>query len=224
MVEKAVEVASFSHYLRGFVQLLFGISSMKNEKMVGKLQERCYREAYGWSSRIEFSRTTNSSSTFLSKLVSRECACWISATQKMDVSINGGIPKSSILMGFSIINHPFWGTPIFGNTHMLFLFDWAYIWSGLPPCGTQLTSWNIHIWILWIMRITFFPKTKCDQIRRCSSTKDLYYNEGEANLVLHPRKPIAGSWNPKNWWFGSMFLPFQVGGIFRWTSCYPTWN
>ena len=27
-------------------------------------------------------------------------------------------PKSSILIGFSIINHPFWGTPIFGNIHM----------------------------------------------------------------------------------------------------------
>ena len=27
-------------------------------------------------------------------------------------------PKSSILIGFSIINHPFWGTPIFGNTHI----------------------------------------------------------------------------------------------------------
>ena len=26
-------------------------------------------------------------------------------------------PKSSILIGFSIINHPFWGTPIFGNTY-----------------------------------------------------------------------------------------------------------
>ena len=24
-------------------------------------------------------------------------------------------PKSSILIGFSIINHPFWGTPIFGK-------------------------------------------------------------------------------------------------------------
>ena len=30
-------------------------------------------------------------------------------------------PKSSILIGFSIINHPFWGTPIFGNTYMDFL-------------------------------------------------------------------------------------------------------
>ena len=32
--------------------------------------------------------------------------------------IGGFPPKSSILIGFSIINHPFWGTPIFGNTHI----------------------------------------------------------------------------------------------------------
>ena len=27
-------------------------------------------------------------------------------------------PNHPILIGFSIINHPFWGTPIFGNTHI----------------------------------------------------------------------------------------------------------
>ena len=36
----------------------------------------------------------------------------------MDVSENSGTPKSSILIGFSIINHPFWGTPILGNPHI----------------------------------------------------------------------------------------------------------
>ena len=36
----------------------------------------------------------------------------------MGVSKNRDTPKSSILIGFSIINHPFWGTPIFGNTHI----------------------------------------------------------------------------------------------------------
>ena len=36
----------------------------------------------------------------------------------MDVSKNSGTPKSSNLIGTSIINHPFWGTHIFGNTHM----------------------------------------------------------------------------------------------------------
>ena len=37
--------------------------------------------------------------------------------QYMGVSKNRGTPKSSILIGFSLINHPFWDTPIFGNTH-----------------------------------------------------------------------------------------------------------
>ena len=36
----------------------------------------------------------------------------------MGVSLNSGTPKSSILIGFSIINHPFWGTTILGNPHI----------------------------------------------------------------------------------------------------------
>ena len=39
--------------------------------------------------------------------------------RQMGVSENGGTPKSSNLIGISIINHPFWGTPIFGNTQMV---------------------------------------------------------------------------------------------------------
>ena len=39
--------------------------------------------------------------------------------QHVDVSQNSGTPKSSILIGFSIVNHPVWGTPIFGNTHVV---------------------------------------------------------------------------------------------------------
>ena len=27
-------------------------------------------------------------------------------------------PNHPFLIEFSIINHPFWGTPVFGNTHM----------------------------------------------------------------------------------------------------------
>ena len=39
----------------------------------------------------------------------------------MDVSKNSGFsPQSSILIGLSIVNHPFRGTPIFGNTHVSF--------------------------------------------------------------------------------------------------------
>ena len=36
----------------------------------------------------------------------------------MGGSKNSGTPKSSILIGFSIVNHPFWGTIIVGNTHI----------------------------------------------------------------------------------------------------------
>ena len=48
----------------------------------------------------------------------------------LGVSKNRCTPKSSILIGFSIINHPFWGTPIFGNIH---LEDWkkGVVFGGL---------------------------------------------------------------------------------------------
>ena len=47
---------------------------------------------------------------------------------------NSGTPKSSILIGFSIINHPFWGTTIFGNTY-------------LGPWNISLNL-ILHYWIL----------------------------------------------------------------------------
>ena len=44
---------------------------------------------------------------------------WSVANCHLMVSINGGTPKSSTLIGFSLINHPFWGTPIYGNPHLM---------------------------------------------------------------------------------------------------------
>ena len=40
----------------------------------------------------------------------------------MGVSSNGGTPKSSILIGFSIINHPFWGYPYFWKQPYMWVF------------------------------------------------------------------------------------------------------
>ena len=56
----------------------------------------------------------------------------------MDVSENGGTPKSSILIGFSIINHPFWGTPIFGNTHIVTKNDEL---ENASPASTMASFW-----------------------------------------------------------------------------------
>ena len=56
---------------------------------------------------------------------------------KMGVSENRGTPKSSIFIGISIINHPFWGIPIFGNTQMhetpLATFPQKIGWDTKPP-------------------------------------------------------------------------------------------
>ena len=39
----------------------------------------------------------------------------------MGVSLNAGTPKSSILIGFSMINHPFWGIPLFFETPFCYI-------------------------------------------------------------------------------------------------------
>ena len=47
---------------------------------------------------------------------------WMGIYLGIDLGVSkkkSGTPKSSILIWFSIINHPFWGTPIFGNTHFI---------------------------------------------------------------------------------------------------------
>ena len=54
----------------------------------------------------------------------RSLVSWIHLGH-VGISKNNGTPKSSILIGFSIINHPFWGTPIFGNTH-IYIYIYIY--------------------------------------------------------------------------------------------------
>ena len=63
----------------------------------------------------------------------------------MGVSKNNGIPKSSILIGFSITNHPFWGTPIFGNTHLY--RDYNKLVGGLTNSKSTLKmdGWKMTI-------------------------------------------------------------------------------
>ena len=62
----------------------------------------------------------------------------------LDVSENSGTPKSSILIGFSIINHPFWGTPIFGNTHLrgIFFFVLGELTTRDPRKNVSWKRWR----------------------------------------------------------------------------------
>ena len=56
------------------------------------------------------------------------------ALNNMGGSINGGIPKSSILIGFSILNHPLCDIPILGNP------IWVAGWSCLVEVACCCTS------------------------------------------------------------------------------------
>ena len=68
-------------------------------------EDRCLEPLKAFSKKIKFGDSNISSSI-------------VGLDVYMAVSKNSGTPKSSILIGFSITNHPFWGTPIFGNTHI----------------------------------------------------------------------------------------------------------
>ena len=60
----------------------------------------------------------------------------------MCVSKNSGTPESSILIGFSIINHPFWGTTIFGNPHIII---YIYIYIPYHPCMVYLPRFTVVV-------------------------------------------------------------------------------
>ena len=65
-------------------------------------------------------------------------------TSQMGVSIIGGTPKSSILIGFSLLNHPFWGTPIYGNLQVA-TNHWSPVSCCLTiGCSTPASNSNAH--------------------------------------------------------------------------------
>ena len=92
-------------------------------------------------------RATSSSETKFSKRVTSG-SCWTVGRGSdhqwfgdyTGVSENGGTPKSSILIGISIINLPFWGPPIFGNTHtsLLELIVWRNLFCSRLFCEIHL--------------------------------------------------------------------------------------
>ena len=65
----------------------------------------------------------------------------VSWNRQTDVSENSGTPKSSISIGFSITNHLFWGTPIFGNTQIFWFRN-----VGLLQNPTRLRMRYVYVW------------------------------------------------------------------------------
>ena len=59
-------------------------------------------------------------------------------------SLNGGTHKSSILIGFSVINHPFWGTTIYGNTHISLESSEHFAVENKKRRGSS--HWHLLVW------------------------------------------------------------------------------
>ena len=87
------------------------------------------------------------------------------------ISKNRGTPKSSILKGFSTINHPFSGIHIFGNTHVVsqsrqsrrdrLLWQWprwgADLWK-MYPFSNMVIFYAILGYLCWFRGIKTQPK------------------------------------------------------------------
>ena len=93
----------------------------------------------------------------------------------MGVSKKRGTPKSSILVGFSIINHPFWVTRIFGNTH-LYIYICFYL------------QYNLYIYASFQLDLCSISR-KVDYSQLCFD-KLAYYeynNSGQIIATSHDR-------------------------------------
>ena len=60
----------------------------------------------------------------------------------MEVSSNGGTSKSSISLGFPLINHPFWVSPICGNPHIETMKQCGDFEKMVPPPQWKMPLWN----------------------------------------------------------------------------------
>ena len=67
----------------------------------------------------------------------------------MEVSWNRGTLKSSILMAFSIINHPFGGTPIYGNPRIA---SYTSAFTCTISSYADIPHGPSPVWIAWCLR------------------------------------------------------------------------
>ena len=130
----------------------------------------------------------------------------------MGVSKNRGTPKSSILIGLSIINHPFWGTPIFGNTYIN-----IYSKSSFQKIITKSTP-EILFGSKKKNRLKKNPFHFSCFVRNCQSYAQgqwppdswVMVTDGEPSRSIYPRKHPKTSMSPKTWWLEDDSFPFEL--------------
>ena len=86
----------------------------------------------------------------------------------MGVSKNNVTPKSSILMYVNRVFHykPFWGTPIFGNTHIyIYMILLMVQKSGDHNLGCDTETLQVMGWNYLSTGAIFLPLTECNVLR-----------------------------------------------------------
>ena len=144
----------------------------------------------------------------------------------MGVSKNSGTPKSSISIGFSIINHPFWGTPIFGHTHMLAeeaLWDdqnhmltyvhWIILWITYVLTSEIASSWT---WALLFLDVFgwFF-----DRVIVLSNLLPYSCIREEISSVVggwHWRVSLLHDWSRQVFHFAWTYIHVSKGSTLGW--------
>ena len=172
-----------------------------------KLRAPCIEQTF-----MRYLITTALSLQMVSKAIPDSDRC-SNVLQYMDVSENSGTPKSSILIGFSIVNHPFWGTPIFGNTHI-------HLHSNLSPqkileLHSQAASFGVvaasHRSCWWMGE-----GSPCRVERQLSAARFVHrphgferfngFEPGFLHIVMHKRTRTWSIIFSKQQWFGSSII------------------
>ena len=112
----------------------------------------------------------------------------------MDVSKNRGTPKSFILIGFSIINHPFCGSPIFAETPIYKDADSDF---GIFVAFSSFTNSEIWRFPLWIQGSAAWFMHLGDHVGDSDSVK----NSGSELLKF--QKNLVGDFNPFEKYYSS---------------------
>ncbi len=143
----------------------------------------------------------------------------------MGVSKESGTPKSRILIGFSIINHPFWGTPILGNTHINSSIIWGFVslcpsfqLRSLGTCsGTYRHCGCFLVWAYELHRVSSTESLGHWWNFRYTTGKTPWFhrtvgNSSRANYCDlsrgHPKWWFTG------WWFQIFFIFTPIWGRF----------
>ena len=157
-----------------------------------------------------FQHWTGNAKSVRDHLFPGDSSCWGAQTQtsshaefpevswnrQTDVSENSGTPKSSISIGFSITNHPFWGTPIFGNTQ----FFWFATLVNSKP-NPRLRMRYVYVWDPGIRK---FRKASCNPFLKMGSCSSPIYTQQKFHQGLsHSEKKSELYSQGKGWPCGS---------------------